>query len=310
MPVCVKCNTINLLGGKECKKCGQALIVDEGMRCTRCNMINGPFAKMCKKCGEILKKGFVVNKYIPPKQSNIHTNNSIDYPSIQDNYMFKAFVDTMNQFNYNYELLQNTEKGFYYRIGEKRIILIPSLDGNSLNIEHLNKELTLTRRDEKFIPVLLVNWLYNNLIEPMSIIDKVKKLLNDPINSTQYSLTQNEDIILSIVSENLIKLKFKEFEATKIEPCCPNMPYNEFEKIIQNYITLSENKTLIQYIKEIESSTDEYMMVIEDVTDRGCKIQFNSPTNVISSILLTDSVAYTEVRTFINKIKFMEVFIP
>lgn len=55
LPICKVCKANNHSFTKICKKCGQALIIEEGQQCQSCNHINGPFAKNCRSCNRPLK---------------------------------------------------------------------------------------------------------------------------------------------------------------------------------------------------------------------------------------------------------------
>ncbi|PIC82815.1 hypothetical protein CSV73_10185 [Sporosarcina sp. P1] len=63
MPNCNRCNTYNLVGIRDCKKCGAVLPVNVGDNCPRCHKEAGTFAKSCRYCGyDFLKVKEPMNK--------------------------------------------------------------------------------------------------------------------------------------------------------------------------------------------------------------------------------------------------------
>lgn len=62
MPNCSKCNTYNITGIRDCKKCGSVLPVNYGDGCSRCGKDTGIFAKTCRHCGWNLSKNYKSSK--------------------------------------------------------------------------------------------------------------------------------------------------------------------------------------------------------------------------------------------------------
>lgn len=461
MPICSKCNTNNNIERKTCKKCGQAIIREEGSACSFCRTINGPFAKMCRNCGknlnkvtnnysknsnqdnnnsdnselkkfyELLKSSYLYNSqnntfaeenftlhvsggvftftirnfcfsFKKPSElidifnMNIHSipdfikekasklirpifekynlgsnvklldttfgyenvmlafanekgqlaatmnlpiyeyeiepllqelsefcNTSNRYISMYDNELFGMFLETMDYHYYRYEFIKGNGKEFIYKIGDKTVTIRVSEDSESLKINHLNKNLTLTKSDKEFISVIFSNWMFNNVIDSMTIGERMKQFFNETTGvlqkmkgflnknnyTTHYSLTEHDNLILNILSENIIKFSFKELNATVIEPIPPNMPYEDFNFLLERYIGLSKNEGLIQFLKKIESSTKNKIF-IEDVSASSCKVFVETPKNtILTSMVLNKDTTFIEITKFINKINFLEQFI-
>lgn len=244
------------------------------------------------------------------------------YLCMYENEMFVELIDTMARFNYRYEHMGGNGKEFIYKIGDKNITIEIFNDGESLKLMYLNKALILTKSDREFISIILINWMLNIVIEPMTltermkqyfsgstgILEKWKNYFNKNLFTSHYTLTEDENLVLNVVSENLIRFTFKEFKTNITQSIHPNMPYLEFEKILESYIELAKNKDFMQYIKLIEDST-KHSLDITDVSTSGCKIYVHTKSTLLSTFILNADTTYIEVTQFINKINFLEQII-
>lgn len=246
-------------------------------------------------------------------------DTSTSYVSMYNNQIFVEFLDTMDRYQYRYEFVSGNGKEFIYKIGDENITIKLYSEGDSLDVTYLNKKLTITKHDREYFSILLLNWMMNIVIENISLgermyqyfnkskgmFDKMKNYFNKNLQETQYPLTDNQDVVLSIVSGNLIQFTFKELKTTITEPIHPNMPNSEFEKILTNYSIFAKNKDYMQYIKMMEKATRFHIQIL-DVSNRSCKIIIYTETTNVTIFNLNHDTTYAEVTKFISKVKFMD----